>query len=225
MVDRSKRAEKRYEDYKRSQEARIYNHPGPDARRTLMDKLQTLRMSSHERSEVMARIMTDLGSLPSHYLSDVVAYNEHNHLTEDTLAEEKRKAAIKEVEERLNEQHDCADRKLLELRTRLDGLAKEKEAREIVRSLPPPVDPNQMAMEEAVVVHGANAQRVTAVEVRIRLGSSVLAVHFTEPCSLSGFYANDHFRGVGSTQRWTDPGPREITPDHERPSSKTTRVR
>lgn len=214
MVDQSRKAEKRYEDYKRSQEARLYNHPGPDARRILVGRLQSFRMSSHERSENLARVVTDLGSLPSHYLSDVVAYNEHNHLTEDALAEERRKEAIKEVEKRLNEQHECVDRKVLELQTRLDELAKEKEAREIIRKLPPPVDPNAMAVEEVVIAHETNVQRVTAVEVRARLGSSVSVVNLIEFYSLADFHANDHLCGVGSPQRWTDPGPREITPDH-----------
>lgn len=170
MVDRSSRAEKRYEDYKKSQEARIYSHPGPDARNKLVEKLQALRASSHEQSERLARIVADLGSLPSCFLSDVVAYNEHNHLTEDVLAEGKRKAAIDEVEKRLNEQHDCVDQKLLDLRARLDELAKEKETRETARNLPPLVDPHEVAVEEAVIVHQANIQRVATVEVCIRLG-------------------------------------------------------
>ena len=168
--------EKRYEDYKKSQEARIYNHPGPDARLVLVDKLQALRTSSHEQNENLARIVADLGSLPSHDLSDVVTYNEHNHLTEVALAEEASKAAITEVEERLKEQRDCVDRRVVELQARIDELAKEKEARELVRSLPPPVNPHKVAVEEAVIVHEANVQRVAAVEVRICLNSSVLCI-------------------------------------------------
>lgn len=199
MVDRSRKAEMRYEDYKKSQEARIYNHPGPDARRVLVEKLHTLRTSSHEESERLERVVTDLGSLPSHYLSDVVAYNEHNHLTEDALAEERRKAAIDEVEKRLNEKHDCVDRKLLDLQARLEELAKEKRAREVFCTLPPPMDPNEMEIEEAVNVHKANVQRVAAVEVCIHLGSPVLIVYSTEPPhSLTGFHANYYFCGVGS---------------------------
>jgi len=195
MVDRSRQADKRYEDYKKSQEARIYNHPGPDARLVLVGKLQALRASSYERNERLARIIADLGSLPSHHLSDVIAYNEHNHLTEDVLAEERR-VAIVEVEQRLEKQHDCADQKLVELQVRIDELAKEREAREIVRNLPPPVNPHKIAVENSVVVHAANIQRVAAVEVRICLGSSVLVVCFTEARSLAGFCANDYLCGV-----------------------------
>jgi hypothetical protein len=196
MVNRSRTVEKRYEDYKRSQEARIYNHPGPDARFVLVEKLQTLRASSHEHNERLARVIADLGSLPSHHLSDVVAYNEHNHTAEETLAEETRKAALAEVEERLDEQHNCVDWKLVELSTRLDELAKEKEAREIVRSLPPPTNPHKVATEKTMIVHEANVQRVTALEVRNCLGSFVLVVYLTEPRSLAGFRADDHLCGV-----------------------------
>ena len=177
MVDRCRSAEKRYEDHKKVQEAQRYHHPGPDARTVLVDTLRAIRASSHEQSERLARVMTDLGSLPSHYLSDVVAYNEHNHLAEDALAEERRKAAIEDLEKRLNEQHDCVDRKLLELQARLNDLVKEKEAREIIQNLPPPVDPREAAVEEAGVAHKATVQRVTDVEVCIRLSSPALVVH------------------------------------------------
>lgn len=177
MVNRNRQVEKKYEDYKRSQEARIYNHPGPDARSVLVGKLQALRTSSHEHSERLARVIADLGSLPSHHLSDVVAYNEHNHLAEDVLEEERRRVAIVEVEKRLGEQHNCVDQKLVELQARLEELAKEKEAREIDRNLFPPVNPHKAAMEKAMVVHAANIQRVAAIEVRICLGSSALVVY------------------------------------------------
>ena len=110
-VDRSQK-EKRYEDYKKSQEARMYNHPGHDARLVLVQKLQALRTSSHTESEHLAQIVTDLGSLPSHNLFDVIAYNEHNHLTE---AEEKRKAAIDEVVRKWDEKHDLVDQNLLKI--------------------------------------------------------------------------------------------------------------
>lgn len=196
MVNRSRKVEKRYEDYKKSQEARIYNHPGPDARLVLVDKLQALRASSHEHSERLTRVMADLGSLPSHHLSDVIAYNEHNHLTEDTLAEETRRAVISEMEKGLNEQHDCVDRTLVEIHARLGELARERGAREILRNLPPPVNPHKLAVEEAMTIHEANIQRVAAVEVRICLGLSVLVVHFTKSRFLSGFRANDHLCGV-----------------------------
>lgn len=192
MVNHSRSAEKKYEDYKRLQEARMYNHPGPDARIVLVDRLQTLRASSHEQSERLARVVADLGSLPSHYVSDVVAYNEHNHLTEDALAEERRKVAIEELEKKLNEQHNCVDRKLVELQARLNELAKEKEEREVICNRPPSVDPREMAVEEATVAHKANVQRVAAVEVCIRLSSPVLVVHLTESCSLVGFLGNYH---------------------------------
>lgn len=198
MVDRSRISEKRYEDYKKLQEARRYNHPGPDARAVLVEKLQAIRASSYEQSERLARVISDLGSLPSHYVSDVVAYNEHNHLAEDALAEERRKAAIEELEKRLAEQHDCVDRKLLGLQVRLNDLAKEKEAREILLNLPPPVDPREVAVEEAAVAHKANVQRVAAVEVRIRLSSPILVARFTESRSLVGCLANYHLCRVES---------------------------
>lgn len=96
-VDWSSRAEKRYEGYKKSQEARIYSHPGPDVRNRLVEKLQVLRVPSHEQNKRPAHITVDLGSPPPYFLSGIVAYNEHNHLTEDVLAEGKRKVAIDEV--------------------------------------------------------------------------------------------------------------------------------
>ena len=166
-MDRSRKAEKRYEDYKKSQEARIYNHPGRDARAVLVEKLQAVRTTSHEENERLARIVADLGSLPSHHLSDVVTYNEHNHPTEEALTAEKRKAAIDEVEKGLNAKGDQVDRKIIALQAQLEELRKETRAREILRDLPPPMDPNEVAVEEAVTVHQANVQRVTVVEVRI----------------------------------------------------------
>lgn len=212
-VDRSRKAEKRYEDYKKSQEARIYNHPGRDARAVLMEKLRSLRTTSHDESERLTRIVADLGSLPSHHLSDVVAYNEHNHLTEEALTVEKRKAAIDEAENSLSTKHDRVDRSLIALQARLEDMAKEKQAREIIRDLPPPVDPNETAVEEAVIVHQANVQRVTVVEVRIL--PSILLTHFAKsPCSPAGFFGNDHLCGVDSPQGWADPNPREVTPYH-----------
>ena len=224
-VDRSQKEEKRYEDYKKSQEARMYNHPGHDARLVLVQKLQALRTSSHRESERLARIVTDLESLPSHNLFDVVAYNEHNHLTAEGEAEEKRKASMDEVVKRWNEKHDLVDRNLLVLQSRLDELAQEKQAREAVRVLPDPVDHNKMAVEEAGAMHQANVQRVVAVEVRTCLGPSVLAVYFTEPtCCLAGFRANDHPCGVNSPQGWADPDSRGIPPDHGESSSPATRV-
>lgn len=176
-MDRSRKAEKRYEDYKKSQEARIYNHPGYDARLVLVDKLQVLRTTSHEESERLKRIVADLGSLPSHHLSDVVAYNEHNHLTEEAMAEDKRKAAIDEVLKRWDEKHEHVDRNLVALQAQLEKLAEEKRARETIRDLPPPVDPSKIAAEEARTAHQANVQRVAAVEVRICLRPTVLTVH------------------------------------------------
>ena len=89
-VDRSQK-EKRYEDYKKSQEAQIYNHPSHDTRLIVVEKLQALCMSSHRKRECPAQFAMDLESLPSHNLSDVVAYSEHNHLTAEGEAE-KRKA-------------------------------------------------------------------------------------------------------------------------------------
>ncbi|KAF9645302.1 hypothetical protein BDM02DRAFT_598699 [Thelephora ganbajun] len=175
-VDRSRKAEKRYEDYKKSQEARIYNYPSHDARQVLMAKLQTLRMSSHEESECLTRVIADLGALPSCHLSDVVAYNEHNHLTDETLAEEKRKAAIDEMEKRMNERHDHVDQNLLTLQARLEELTKEKQARKILRDFPPPVDPNEMAVDEATIVHQANVQRVVAVEASVQTITSAESI-------------------------------------------------
>jgi hypothetical protein len=179
-ADRSKKAEKRYEAYKKSQEARMYNHPGPDARSVLVEKLQALRAASHEESERLARIVGDLETLPSHKLSDVVAYNEHNHLTKEAEAEEKRMAAIDEVMERWNEKHEHVDRNLAAIKAQLDELAREKQARETFRDLPPPMDPNKMIVEEAETTYKVNAQRVAAVEVRIRPRLSILTAHFTE---------------------------------------------
>ena len=225
MVNRSRMVEKRYEDYKKSQEARIYNYPGPDARLVLVDKLLALRTSSYEQNEHLTRIITDLGSLPSHHLSDVVAYNESNHVTEDALAEEKRKAAMAEVDRKLTERHECADRNLVELQARLDELAKEREAREIVHNLPPPIKPHKVAVEAAAVVHEANVQRVATVEVRTCVDSSVSVVYFTEFRSLEGFRANHHLCRVNPPQGRTDRNLREITPDHGWPSFPATRVR
>ena len=88
-VDRSQK-EKRYEDYKKSREARII--AAPAMMHDSLQKLQALRTSSHRESERLARIVTDLESLPSHNLFDVVTYNEHNHLTVEGEAEEKRMA-------------------------------------------------------------------------------------------------------------------------------------
>lgn len=204
--DRSRRAEKRYEDYKKSQEARMYNHPGHDARLVLVGKLQALRTASNEESERLARIMVDLESLPSHNLFDVVAYNEHNHLTKEVEAEEKRKAAVEEVVKRWNEKHELVDRNLIAIQARIDELAKEKLAREVHRDLPPPEDKNKMAVEEAETAHRANMERVALVEVCIYLGSSVFAVCFTKRSySRVGFHPNDHPCGVGPLQGWTGP--------------------
>ena len=179
-VDRSQK-QKRYEDYKKSQEARMYNHPGHDAQLVLVQKLQALRTSSHRESERLAQIVTDLESLPSHNLFDVVAYNEHNHLTVEGEAEEKRKASMDEAVKRWNEKRDLVDRNLLVLQGRLDELAQEKQAREAVRDLPDPVDHNKMAVEDAGTMHQANVQRVAAVEVRTCLGPSVLAAYLLNP--------------------------------------------
>lgn len=203
--DRKAKADKRYEDYKKSQEARMYNHPGHDARLVLVEKLQALRATSHKENEQLERIVADLGSLPSHNLSDVVAYNEHNHLTE---AEEKRRAAIDEVMKTWNEKHDLVDRNMLTLQARLEELAQEKEAREALRDLPAPVDYERMAVEEAETVRQVNVQRVATVEVRACLNSSVSVVRLTEPLSsLVGFRANDHPCGVDSPQGWSGPNP------------------
>lgn len=164
-VDRRRKAEKRYEDYKRSQESRIYNHPGHDARHMLMDKLQTLHRVSCGEDQRLTRILTDMGTLPSRHISEVVAYNEHNHPTEEALGQERRRAAIVEAEKRLNEKHDHVDQGLMDLQARLEELTKEKEAREINCELTPPMDPDEIAVEEALTVHQANVQRVIAVEV------------------------------------------------------------
>ena len=177
---RCRKAEKKYEDYKKSQEARMYNHPGHDARLVLVGKLQALRAASNEENERLARIVADLESLPSRNLRDVVAYNEHNHLTKEAEAEEKRKADVEEVVKRWNEKHELVDRNLLVIQTRLDELAKERRTREAHRDLPPPEDQDKMAVEEAETAHRANMERVAVVEVCIYLGSSTLAVHFTE---------------------------------------------
>lgn len=115
----------------------------------------------------MKRILADLRTLQSPCLSDIVAYNEHNHLTEETLAAEKRRAIIVEAENKLKERHDHIDRNLTNLQAKLAELTKEKQAREVQRNLPPPpLDPNEMAVEEATTAHQANVQRVIAVEVR-----------------------------------------------------------
>ena len=169
-VDRSRKAEKRYEDYKKSQEARVYNHPGHDARRVLKEKLQTLHGTSCREGQRLTRILADMGALPSHQLSDVVAYNEHNHLSEEVLAQDRRKTAIVEGEKRLNDKHGLVDQNLKVLQDRLEELTKEKQAREIFRELrPSPVDPNEVAVEKAVTTHQANVERVVAVEVRYKL--------------------------------------------------------
>ena len=165
-MDQCKKAEKRYEDYKRSQEARIYNHPSHDARQVLVDKLQALRGASIERNERVARIIADLGALPSHHLSDVVAFNENNHVSEEALAVEQRRACIDAADRRLNEGYYHVDRNLIALQARLEGVIKEKEAREALCNLPSPVDPDELAVEEALTLQQENVQRVIAVEVR-----------------------------------------------------------
>ena len=164
--DQNKKAEKRYEDYKRSQEARIYNHPGHDARQVLVGKLQTLRGDSHESNERVMRIFADLGALPSHHLSDVVAFNENNHVSEEALAGEQRRACIDAADRRLNEGYRHVDRNLIALQARLEGLTKEKEAREALCNLLPPVDPDEIAVEEALSLQHETVQRVITVEVR-----------------------------------------------------------
>ena len=83
--------EKRYEDYKKSQEAQIYNHPSHYTQLVVVEKLQALCTSSHRKRECPAQFATDLESLPSHNLFDIVAYSEHNHLTVEGEVE-KRKA-------------------------------------------------------------------------------------------------------------------------------------
>lgn len=133
----------------------------------LVERLQTLRGTSHEANERLARVLTDLGSLPSHHLSDVVGYNEHNHLTEESLAEDRRRTTVTEMESRLKEGHDHLDQTILTLTDRLDKLRKERQAREVIRDLSPVVDPNEMAVEEVTATYKANVQRVVAVEVRL----------------------------------------------------------
>ena len=205
-ADRSRRAEKRYEDYKRSQEARMYNHPGHDARLVLVGKLQALRTASNEEGERLARIVVDLESLPSRNLSDVVAYNEHNHLTKEAEGEEKRKAAVEEMVKRWNEKHELVDRNLLVIQARIDELAKERQTRETHRDLPPPEDRNKMAVEEVETAHRANMERFAFVEVRDCFGLLVLTVCFAErSCSHVDFCPNDHPCGVGPPQGWTNP--------------------
>lgn len=165
-MDRCKKAEKGYEDYKKFQEARIHDHPGHDPWQVGVGKLQALRETSHQENEHLTRILADLGSLPSHRLSDVVGYNEHNHLADKALAEERRRAAIAEVEARLKERHDHVDRSIIALKARLEGLINERQAREAHRDTSPPVDPDEMVVEEAIGLRDANVQRVVAVEVR-----------------------------------------------------------
>jgi hypothetical protein len=88
-------------------------------------------------------------------------------LTGETLAGEKRRAAILEAENKLKEKHDHLDRNLIALQAKLEDLMKEKQAREVNCGLrPPPADPIEIAVEEAVAVHQSNVQRVVAVEVR-----------------------------------------------------------
>jgi len=222
----ARKAEKRYEDYKKSQEARMYNHPGHDARLVLVGKLQALRAASNEANERRARITADLGSLPSRSMFDVVAYNEHNHPTTEAEAEENRKMAVEDIVKRWNEKHDLVDRNLLALQARLDELAQEKQAREILRDLPPPETRDEMAVEEAENMHRTNVERVALVEVRIRPSSSISTVHVTESsCSLAGFRANNHPCRVGPPQGWTSPNPRGVTPDDGWPVSTTASVR
>ena len=165
-TNRCRVAEKKYQDYRKSQDARIYNHPGHDARQVLIEKLHTLRVRSNMENERFTHIVADMGTLPSHHLLDVVAYNEHNHLTAEALAEEKRRGVVIEAEKKLDEMHNSVDRDLTILRTRLDQLAKEKEATEVLRNLPQQVDPNEMAVEEAAASHRGNGQRIVVVEVR-----------------------------------------------------------
>jgi len=207
----------------------MYNHPGHDARLVLVGKLQALRTASNEENERLARIMQDLESLPSRNLRDVVAYNEHNHQTKEGDAEEKRRAAVEEAVKRWNEKHELVDKNLLVIQARIDELANERQAREAHRDLPTPEDQTEMAVEEAETAHRANMERVALIEVCMCLGSSALAVNFTEcsECSRSivGFRANDHLCGVGPPQGWPDPNPRGIAPGHGWPSSTTTRVR
>lgn len=172
-ADRCRKAEKRYEAYKKSQEARIYNHPSYDARQVLVEKLQTLKGASHGENERFTRILADMGSLPSHHLSDVVGYNEHNNLAYEALAEERRRAVILEAEGRLKERHDQIDRNIISLKARLEELTKEKEAREVHRDTSPPVDPEEIAVEEALGLHQANVQRVVALESSLQTIASV----------------------------------------------------
>lgn len=198
-ADRGRKAEQKYEDYKRTQEARIYNYPGYDTREVLKKKLQVLRLASCEEKDRLAVIINDMEKLPSHRLSDVVAYNEHNHLTEEVLLQEQRSTTIVGGEQRLNERHDHLDQNLMVLQTRLEELAKERRARETIRDLPPPVDPDQMAIDEAVAVHQANVQRVIAVEVRC--GLIALTVQFSDSIlSFADVSANYHLRRGSSTQ-------------------------
>ncbi|KAF9789894.1 hypothetical protein BJ322DRAFT_564468 [Thelephora terrestris] len=139
-----------------------------------MDKLHMLRGTSHDESERLARIIAHLGNLPSHQLSDVVGYNEHNHPTGETLAGEKRRAVILEAENKLKEKHDHLDRNLIALQAKLEDLMKEKQAREVNCGLrPPPADPIEMAVEEAVAAHQTNVQRVVAVENSLQTITSV----------------------------------------------------
>lgn len=145
----------------------MYNHPGHDARLVLVGKLQKLRAASNEEGERLERIMTDLQSLPTRDLLSAIGYNEHNHVTKEAVAEEKRKKAIDEVSKRWEEQHDLVDRNLLAIQARLDELAKERQAREILRDLPPPEHRNKMAVEEAETAHRTNVERVALIEVRI----------------------------------------------------------
>lgn len=210
-VERSRKAEKRYEDYKKSQEARMYNHPGHDARQVLMEKLHTLRGASCGESGRLTRILADLGALPSHHLSDVIAYNEHNHVAEETPAQEGRRVVILEGEKRLNERHDHIDRNLIVLQARLEELTKEKHASQILRDLPPRVDPDQEAVEEVVTAHQANVQRLIAVEVRHKL---VLTERFSDPIRFSvDIPANHHLCGGESPQDRADPNPRRVIPN------------
>ena len=164
-ADRSAKAEQKLEDYRKTQEARIYNYPGYDTREVLQKKFQKLRRASCQEKDRLTVIINDMGTLPSHRLSDVVSYNEHNHVTKETLLQEKRTAAIVEGDQRLNETHDNLDQNLMVLQARLEELTKEKRAIEILRDLPPPVDPTQIAVDEEVAAHQANVQRVITVEV------------------------------------------------------------
>ena len=116
-------------------------------------KLQALHTSSHRESEHLAQIVTDLESLLSHNLFDVITYN---HLTVEGEGEEKRMGSIDEMVKRWNEKHDLIDWNLLILQGQLNKLAQEKQAREAIRDLPDHVDHNKMAMEEAGTMHQAN---------------------------------------------------------------------